>query len=148
VVRSAYLGKSADLSLERLQTAAATLADLALPEAAPARSGAARAPSGIAASVRAASALPAGMLTFCFTDIEGSTQLWEQHPQAMPAALVRHDAILRHIVAGHGGVVFKTVGDSVHAVFARARDALEACRPRSAACRPNRGARPARCGFV
>jgi class 3 adenylate cyclase len=40
-------------------------------------------------------ALPTGTLTFCFTDIEGSTQLWEQYPQAMPAALARHDAILR-----------------------------------------------------
>src|SRR5215207_3298505 len=39
--------------------------------------------------------LPTGTLTFLFTDIEGSTQLWEQHPQAMPAALARHDAILR-----------------------------------------------------
>ena len=38
--------------------------------------------------------LPTGTLTFLFTDIEGSTQLWEQHPQAMPAALERHDAIL------------------------------------------------------
>src|SRR4051812_19434876 len=50
VVRSAYLGKSADLSLERLQIAAATLAELALPEAAPTRAGADRAPSDIAVS--------------------------------------------------------------------------------------------------
>src|SRR6185436_4569189 len=47
-------------------------------------------------------------------------------PQAMPAALARHDAILRQAVAAHGGMVFKTVGDGMHAVFARARDALEA----------------------
>ena len=38
----------------------------------------------------------------------------------MPAALARHDAILRQAIAAHGGVVFKTVGDGVHAVFARA----------------------------
>ncbi|MEO7908959.1 MAG: LuxR C-terminal-related transcriptional regulator [Roseiflexaceae bacterium] len=70
--------------------------------------------------------LPTGTLTFCFTDIEGSTQLWEQHPQAMPLALARHDAILRAAIQAHDGIVFKTVGDGVHAVFAHARGALEA----------------------
>jgi LuxR family maltose regulon positive regulatory protein len=71
-------------------------------------------------------ALPTGTVTFCFSDIEGSTQLWEQHPQAMPAALARHDAILRQAVSMYGGVVFKTVGDGMHAAFARASDALAA----------------------
>src|SRR6266540_2465679 len=70
--------------------------------------------------------LPSGTVTFLFTDIEGSTQLWEQHPQMMPAALARHDAILRQAVVAHSGSVFKTVGDSIHAVFARAADALAA----------------------
>jgi LuxR family maltose regulon positive regulatory protein len=70
--------------------------------------------------------LPTGTLTFCFTDIEGSTQIWEQHPQAMPLALARHDAILREAIQAQHGVIFKTVGDGVHAVFARATDALEA----------------------
>jgi class 3 adenylate cyclase len=126
VVRSAYLGKSADLSLDRLQTAAATLADLALPEEAPARSGADIALPEIEPSVRVSSALPVGTVTFLFTDIAGSTTLWEQHPQAMPAALARHDTILRQVVAAHHGAVFKTVGDSVHAVFATAPDALSA----------------------
>src|SRR4051794_1633248 len=68
VVRSAYLGKSADLSLERLQTAAAMLAELALPAAAPARSGVDRAPSDSTPSIRVASTLPDGTLTFYFTD--------------------------------------------------------------------------------
>ena len=62
--------------------------------------------------------------TFLFTDIEGSTQLWEQHPEAMKAALARHDAILRGAIESHGGRVFKTVGDSFYAVFPNAPDAV------------------------
>jgi class 3 adenylate cyclase len=45
--------------------------------------------------------LPTGTVTFLFTDLEGSTQLWEQQPQAMPAALARHDAILREAIEAH-----------------------------------------------
>jgi len=70
--------------------------------------------------------LPSGTVTFLFTDIAGSTRLWEQHPQAMPAALTRHDAIVRAAIEGHGGAVFKTVGDAFCAAFARAPDALAA----------------------
>ena len=47
------------------------------------------------------SALPSGTVTFLFTDIVGSTRLWEQYPRAMPAALARHDAMLREAVATH-----------------------------------------------
>ena len=36
--------------------------------------------------------------TFLFTDVEGSTRLWEQHPAAMRLALARHDALLRHAI--------------------------------------------------
>jgi predicted ATPase/class 3 adenylate cyclase/tetratricopeptide (TPR) repeat protein/DNA-binding XRE family transcriptional regulator len=71
-------------------------------------------------------ALPKGTVTFLFTDIEGSTQLWEHDPQAMNDALTRHDALLCAIVEAHHGIVFKLVGDSVHAVFTRASDALVA----------------------
>jgi predicted ATPase/class 3 adenylate cyclase len=74
----------------------------------------------------AAAGLPQGTLTFLFTDIEGSTQRWEEHPQAMQADLQRHDVLLREAVEGHGGAIFKTVGDGIHAVFARASDALAA----------------------
>jgi predicted ATPase/class 3 adenylate cyclase/Tfp pilus assembly protein PilF len=74
----------------------------------------------------AAAALPRGTITFLFTDIEGSTQLWEQHPVAMREALAHHDALLRQVIQAHGGVIFKTVGDGVHAAFARAPDALAA----------------------
>jgi len=70
--------------------------------------------------------LPSGTVTFLFTDLEGSTRLWEEHPDAMRTALARHDAILREQVAAHGGHVVKTTGDGIHAVFATAHDALDA----------------------
>jgi class 3 adenylate cyclase len=50
----------------------------------------------------------AGTVTFLFTDIEGSTRLWEEQPEAMRAALARHDAILRDAVITHRGSVVKT----------------------------------------
>jgi predicted ATPase/class 3 adenylate cyclase len=62
--------------------------------------------------------LPSGMVTFLFTDIEGSTRLWESEPEAMSYALGRHDALLHTAIAGAGGVVFKTAGDAFCAVFA------------------------------
>jgi predicted ATPase/class 3 adenylate cyclase len=65
-------------------------------------------------------------LTLLFTDIEGSTRLWEQHPQAMRAALARHDSLLQQAIERHGGEVFKTVGDAFCAVFASATDAVTA----------------------
>lgn len=74
----------------------------------------------------ALSTVPSGTVTFLFTDIEGSTRLWEQQPQAMHHALARHDAILRQQIEGHGGFVFKTVGDAFCAAFADALNALEA----------------------
>src|SRR6516164_4714403 len=72
------------------------------------------------------SELPTGTVTFLFTDLEGSTRLWEEHPDAMPDALARHDAILRDAVAAHEGHVVKSTGDGIHAVFATAHDALDA----------------------
>ena len=70
--------------------------------------------------------LPSGTVTFLFTDLEGSTRLWEEHPEAMRPALARHDEILREAVAASGGHVVKTTGDGMHAVFATAHDALDA----------------------
>jgi predicted ATPase/class 3 adenylate cyclase len=61
-----------------------------------------------------------------FTDIEDSTKLWERSPQAMQAALVRHDEILRRAIEDRGGYVFKTVGDAFCCAFPTAPDALEA----------------------
>src|SRR5579884_1453224 len=74
----------------------------------------------------AMSPLPEGTATFLFTDIEGSTRLWERAPEAMREALARHDALLREAVEAHRGHVFKTIGDAFCAVFAAAPDALVA----------------------
>jgi predicted ATPase/class 3 adenylate cyclase len=70
--------------------------------------------------------LPSGTVTFLFTDIERSTQLWESVPESMRPALERHDALLRAAIDAHGGYVVKTTGDGVHAAFGRAGDALAA----------------------
>ncbi|HEX5863871.1 MAG TPA: adenylate/guanylate cyclase domain-containing protein, partial [Casimicrobiaceae bacterium] len=70
--------------------------------------------------------LPTGTVTLLFTDIEGSTQLWEAHAAAMRAALARHDALLRHCIGDHAGHVFKTGGDAFCAAFHTAADAVAA----------------------
>ena len=54
--------------------------------------------------------LPSGTVTFLFTDIEGSTRLWEEHPDAMRDALARHDELLREAIETHSGYVVKTTG--------------------------------------
>jgi predicted ATPase/class 3 adenylate cyclase len=69
---------------------------------------------------------PPAALTLLFTDIEGSTRLWEDDPQRMAPALAAHDTIVRDAIGGHRGRVVKTTGDGVHAVFGDARDALAA----------------------
>jgi predicted ATPase/class 3 adenylate cyclase len=68
----------------------------------------------------------AGMITFLFTDLEGSTRLWEQFPDGMNVALRRHDAILRNAIESSHGQVVKTTGDGMMAVFERAFDATTA----------------------
>ena len=70
--------------------------------------------------------LPSGTVTFLFTDLEGSTCLWEQFPDVMQPALGRHDAILRAAVVGFGGAIVKGTGDGVHGVFATAQAAVSA----------------------
>lgn len=69
---------------------------------------------------------PEGTVTFLFTDVAGSTRLWEQQSEGMRRALARHDAILRQSIEGHGGCVFKTVGDGFMAAFTSAPPALTA----------------------
>jgi predicted ATPase/class 3 adenylate cyclase len=69
---------------------------------------------------------PTGTLTFLFTDIEGSTKLWERDSSVMQVALARHDEILRSAIEERGGYVFKTVGDAFCCAFPTAPDALEA----------------------
>ena len=68
---------------------------------------------------------PTGEVTFLFTDIVGSTALWDQHPVAMTDALAEHDARVRSIVDGLGGYVFSTAGDSFAVAFELAAAALE-----------------------
>jgi class 3 adenylate cyclase len=63
---------------------------------------------------------PTGTVTFLFTDIEGSTKLWEQYAQAMQIALARHDEVLRSAIEERGGYIFKTVGDAFCAAFSTA----------------------------
>jgi len=72
--------------------------------------------------------LPAGTVTFLLTDIEGSTRLWETVPEAMEAALERHNGLLAEVIEGHGGVVVTSrgEGDSFFAVFTGAAAAVEA----------------------
>jgi class 3 adenylate cyclase/tetratricopeptide (TPR) repeat protein len=72
--------------------------------------------------------LPSGTVTFLFTDVEGSTEFWDQTPDAMSAALQRHDALIDALVAEHHGVVVQPrgEGDSKFAVFPRASDAVVA----------------------
>src|SRR5947207_6861038 len=70
--------------------------------------------------------LPTGTVTLLFTDIEGSTRLWEAHAEPMRAALARHDALLKHCIDGHDGYIFKTGGDAFCATFHTASDALAA----------------------
>lgn len=71
---------------------------------------------------------PTGTVTFLFTDIEGSTRLWQVAPAVMPDCLARHDDLLRSAFARHGGKVFATGGDGFAVAFARAADAIEAAR--------------------
>src|SRR5437879_12322964 len=70
--------------------------------------------------------LPAGTVTFLFTDIEGSTRLLQEHPREMGDALRRHHDLLREAVEASGGIVFETLGDGVYACFKRATDGLAA----------------------
>src|SRR5215208_5323612 len=69
---------------------------------------------------------PTGTVTFLFTDIEGSTRLWESNTQAMQEPLARHDELLRTTIEARDGYVFKTVGDAFCAAFGTATDAAEA----------------------
>jgi class 3 adenylate cyclase len=79
-------------------------------------------PAGRAAMTGA----PSGTVTLLFTDVEGSTALWDAERDAMAAALRRHDEIVRGAIGQAGGYVFKTAGDSFCAAFSSARTGLDA----------------------
>ena len=67
---------------------------------------------------------PSGTITFVFTDIEGSTRLWADHPGRMRPALARHDEIVRDTTDECGGYLFAAAGDSFGVAFDRARVAV------------------------
>lgn len=67
---------------------------------------------------------PIGTVTFLFSDIQGSTRLWDEDPLRMEVALLRHDKLIHEIVTKHLGFTFKTVGDQFCVVFQRAADAV------------------------
>jgi predicted ATPase len=66
------------------------------------------------------------VVTFLFTDVEGSTRRWEADAEAMRAALAAHDAVLRKAIDAHGGWLFKHTGDGVCAAFASPKSAVDA----------------------
>jgi class 3 adenylate cyclase len=73
-------------------------------------------------------ALPVGVVTFLFTDVEGSTRLWEQSPDSMMEAIRQHDEAIERAAGDHGGVPVRPrgEGDSRFVVFSSAADAVEA----------------------
>jgi predicted ATPase/class 3 adenylate cyclase len=71
-------------------------------------------------------AAPSGVVTFLFTDVEGSTRRWEADADAMRSALAAHDGVLRAAIEAHGGFLFKHTGDGVCAAFASPRSAVDA----------------------
>ena len=73
-----------------------------------------------------AAAAPSGVVTFLFTDVEGSTRRWEADADEMRMALAAHDEVLRGAIEGHGGWLFKHTGDGVCAAFASPRSAVDA----------------------
>ncbi|HXW76970.1 MAG TPA: adenylate/guanylate cyclase domain-containing protein, partial [Candidatus Eremiobacteraceae bacterium] len=70
--------------------------------------------------------IPTGSVAFLFTDIEGSTKRWEQRPDAMRAAVARHEVLVREAIAEEKGYVFKTVGDAFCAAFHSPQQAVRA----------------------
>ena len=70
--------------------------------------------------------MPSGVVTFLFTDIEGSTRRWEADADAMRVALDAHDRVLRETITTHDGTVFNYTGDGMCAVFASPRAAVDA----------------------
>jgi class 3 adenylate cyclase len=71
-------------------------------------------------------AAPSGVVTFLFTDVEGSTRRWEADADGMRVALAAHDEVLRQAIEGHGGWLFKHTGDGVCAAFASPKSAADA----------------------
>ncbi len=73
-----------------------------------------------------AATAPSGVVTFLFTDVEGSTRRWEADADEMRLALAAHDEVLRGAIEAHGGWLFKHTGDGVCAAFASPGSAVDA----------------------
>ena len=71
-------------------------------------------------------AAPSGVVTFLFTDVEGSTRRWEADADGMRAALAAHDEVLREAIEAHGGFMFKHTGDGICAAFSSPRAGVDA----------------------
>ena len=86
--------------------------------------------------------LPVGVVTFLFTDVEGSTRLWEQSPATMRQALARHDTLIESLTEANDGTLVRPrgEGDSRFAVFAQASCAVAAAAAIQQALRPGRRA--------
>ena len=69
---------------------------------------------------------PSGVVTFLFTDIEGSTRRWEADADSMRAALLTHDEALRTAIEAHDGFLFSHTGDGAVAAFASPKSAVDA----------------------
>jgi predicted ATPase len=67
-----------------------------------------------------------GVVTFLFTDVEGSTRRWEADADEMRIALADHDEVLRSAIEVNGGWLFKHTGDGVVAAFASPKSAVDA----------------------
>ena len=72
---------------------------------------------------------PSGVVTFLFTDIEGSTRRWEADAEGMRAALMEHDEVLRSAIEAYDGFLFSHTGDGVVAAFASPTSASNAADP-------------------
>jgi class 3 adenylate cyclase len=83
--------------------------------------------------------LPAGTVTFLYTDIQGSVPLWEREPEKMAAALQIHNAALRQAIEANGGAAFKTVGDAFQVAFPTAPQASRQPSRGSMPCNPPPG---------
>ncbi|HUO37652.1 MAG TPA: NB-ARC domain-containing protein, partial [Mycobacterium sp.] len=71
-------------------------------------------------------AAPSGVVTFLFTDVEGSTRRWEADADSMRVALLAHEEVLCTAIEAHGGFMFKHTGDGVCAAFASPKCAVDA----------------------
>jgi len=83
-------------------------------------------PEIVSADSRGARSLPTGVVTFLFTDVEGSTRLLQQHPTGYRSLLERHAAIIRAALTDHDGLEVSTEGDAFFAVFRSPADAVSA----------------------